>query len=492
MREWERRTFVDGRVQERVVLESAGRAVAQAIARHLPRGRVVAAVGGGNNGGDAVVAARTLQAWGREVTIVRVGAAGSHDELTHGHSVPLAEDARAAIQSADVIVDGILGTGATGVPRAAQAEAIRWINEVSAPVVAVDGPSGVDLTTGRAEGEAVAATLTVTFGAIKRGLLLYPGRQLAGRILLAEVGFPPAPEDASALLITDGRAAACLPRVQPDAHKGRRGLVGIVAGREGVAGAAILCAMGALRAGSGGVRLFSTASNRIPIQAAVPEAVFVARDSPDADGAMEGVRAILLGPGMGTDDDALELLRRTLSRFQQPTLLDADALTLLARDPGILTTGRAASAVLTPHPGELARPLDTEIPAVLNDFFAAAIGAAERFGCVVLAKGSPSLVAAPGAPVLVGSAGHSGVATGGMGDTLGGVVAALLAAGADPRDAAATGLHLAGRAAERAGRGRGLLPRDVAESLPRALRDLERTRREVGEAPFLLELPAPR
>jgi NAD(P)H-hydrate epimerase len=487
MRDWEGRIFSSGLASERVVMESAGRAVALAVASARPSGRIVAAVGGGNNGGDAVVALRTLAAMGREVVAVPVGREGIAIELAHGWPIPV--DGPRAFATAAVIVDGLLGTGATGAPREPQAAAITAMNAVDVPIVAIDGPSGVDLSTGAVPGEAIRAALTVTFGAVKRGLLLHPARGLAGRVLLAEVGFPPL-DQRGAMVVTDAWAASKLPSIAPDAYKGSVGLVSVVAGSAGYAGAAIMVSMGALRAGAGGVRVFSGGMNRAVLNTAVPEAVFVERGSDRADALLGGTRAAVIGPGMGTDDETRSYLRNALERFPGPFVLDADALTFIAADPGLVPPAHASRCVLTPHPGELARLLDIDASDVLADRFATAREAAERYDCVVLAKGTPALVAAPGEPTLVNVTGTPGVATAGMGDTLAGIVGAFLAGGAPPRVAAAIGIHFAGRAAESAVRGRGLLHRDVADALPGVLMDAKRSYPTRPGWPFLLDLPA--
>jgi len=494
MRDWEIRCFAGADVSERVVMESAGRAAALVVAHEFPEGRVVASAGAGNNGGDAVVALRTLRAWGRDVAIVPVAGADPREEWLHRWEIPVHRGSpEEAFAGAGVLVDGILGTGAAGAPRAAQAEVIRAMNASGVPVVALDGPTGVDMTTGEVPGEAVLAAVTVTFGAIKRGLLLHPGRSRAGRIILAEVGFPPTDDEPwGARLVTDAWVSEHLPVILPDAYKTRVGIVAVVAGRGGMGGAAIMAAMGALRAGSGGVRVVSEEANRVAIHAAVPEAVFFERGS--SGGAMvpgeaiDGARSALIGPAIGTDAAARELLAGLLDSFQGPVLLDADALTLLAADPSLLPEGKGSGVLLTPHPGELARLLHRRVEDVTADRFGAAAEAAERYGCVVLAKGTPGLVAAADQATLVTVTGHSGLATGGMGDTLGGIAAAMLAGGASPRVAAALALHLGGRAADVAGRSRGLLPRDVAEALPRAISDLGRA---AGPPPmFPFDLPA--
>ncbi|HVH13138.1 MAG TPA: ADP/ATP-dependent (S)-NAD(P)H-hydrate dehydratase, partial [Longimicrobium sp.] len=232
-------------------------------------------------------------------------------------------------------------------------------------------------------------------------------------------------------------------------------------------------------------------ANRTILQTALPEALFVDRDAEGAD-FQAGAKAVVAGPGMGTGGDALALLRVIVRGGDAPLLLDADAVTLLAAKPTLRDEAGDRPLLLTPHPGEMSRLLSRPVGEITADPFAAATEAAERFRCAVLLKGAPSLVAAPGAATRVNVAGHSGIATGGNGDVLSGIVGALLARGMEPADAAGAGLYLAGRAAEIAGRGRGLLPRDVADALPTAL--LEEAPREspLGLPGILLDLPAAR
>ena len=495
MRAWDEHAIRSLAVPEPVLMEAAGRAAAAVVHRLYPEGRVVCAAGSGNNGGDALVVARTLRAWGRDVALLAAGSRKPDGALLHGWEVERVDAGRMddAFRAAAVIVDGLLGTGGTGAPRGAYADAIAALNRAGRPVVALDGPSGVDLTTGSAAGEAVRAEATVTFGAPKRGLLLFPGRALTGRIVAVEIGFPPLADAASsARLITPAWARGVLPAVPPNAHKGMTGKVSIVAGRAGMAGACVLAGLGALRAGAGMASLVSPGANREILQSALPEALFVDRDALDPH-FQAGSKAVVAGPGMGTDDGALELLRRIArGGGDAPLLLDADAVTLLARNPALREEIGARPLVLTPHPGEMARLLDRDTESVAADPFAAAAEAAERFACAVLLKGAPSLVAAPGRPTLVNVAGHSGVATGGNGDVLSGVVGALLAGGMEPADAAAAGLYFAGRAAEIAGRGRGLIPRDVADALPAALAEDAARESPLALPGVVLDLPPAR
>lgn len=457
-------------VRDGVLMETAGRTAAQIIHNLYPEGRIVALAGAGNNGGDAAVAARVLLSWGRDVALVHTSPRPPAAHLLHGHDVPVltSDAALTAVEYATVVIDGILGTGASGVPRESAA---RWIDSTAGTrgaVVALDLPSGIDPTTGAVPAQAVHAALTITFGWPKLGMLLHPARAHCGRILAVEIGFPPL-DQFTAEAITPAWAHARLPVRTPGAHKSTVGRVFVLAGSTGMAGAAVLCASAAQRAGAGYVRIGSVADNRVVVQTAVPEATFVDAAALD-DTAVAGMDALVAGPGLGTGDAALAALRRALELTPRlPTLLDADALNLLARDADQLRSiARARPLLITPHPGEMARLLGGSAADIAAAPVEAARDAADRFGAAVLLKGQPSLVAAADQPLLVATGGSSDLATAGMGDHLAGVAGAFLAAGATPRAAAGLALHYSGLAAQLARRGRSLSPRDVTATLPRA------------------------
>lgn len=468
-------------VPQRVLMENAGRAAAQLLADLFPEGRVAVVVGAGNNGGDALVLARTLKSWGREVTAVLVADRDPEEPLLHGWSLPLEDDSAldsarggggGLLGSAAVVVDGILGTGIRGAPRERQARAIARVNGCGRPVLALDVPSGIDSTTGAVPGEAVRARVTVAFGAPKLGTLLHPARALTGRLVAVEIGFPPwGPADAAAAVATPAWVRSRLPVRRSDTHKNAVGRVVVVGGRRGMAGAVVLSARAAMRAGAGLVQICSPASNREVLQAAAPEAIFVDPDDADAVGAaLAAAHAVAVGPGLGTTSASAWLLGRVLAGPPTTTVLDADALNLLAEGrpsalPGALK-GRAA--LLTPHPGEMARLRGVSPRDVSVDRVAVARAAATDYGCAVLLKGAPSLVATPDRRLLVDVQGSSDLAVAGMGDVLTGTCAALIAQGLEPRDAGAVGLYLSGRAAVLAGRGAGLTPTDVVRWLPQA------------------------
>ncbi len=485
-------------VPQPVLMENAGRAAAQILTRLFPSGPVVALVGAGNNGGDALVLLRCLAAWGREVRAVYVADRGEEETVLHSWPIPTVHDGdfrddadawQEALASAAVVVDGILGTGVQGAPRDRQARAIRHVNEAGRPVLAIDIPSGVDGATGAVPGEAIRADVTVSFGAPKLGGLLHPGRALTGRLVSVEIAFPPMPaEIASAEVVTPGWAHARLPRRSADTHKNAVGRLVVVAGQHGMAGAAVLAARAGFRVGAGLVQVCSAPENREVIQGAVPDAIFVdVTDGQAMEGALAQASAVAVGPGLGTGEEAGELLSRVLSYSSTPLVVDADALNLLAagRPMSLAEAASNRPVLVTPHPGEMSRLLGLSGEEIAADRVGIVREAAETFGCAVLLKGSPSLVASDGAPVLVDTQGSSDLAVAGMGDVLTGVCGGLLAQGVDPRTTGALGLYLSGRAAVLAGRGKGLMPTDALRWLPEALGERGTGSEELG-LPFVI------
>ncbi|MGD8700280.1 MAG: NAD(P)H-hydrate dehydratase [Gemmatimonadales bacterium] len=473
MAEIDRRAREEHGIPERLLMESAGRAIAQVVQHFFPDGKIVAAVGSGHNGGDAYIALRVLRAWGRDVLAIQAGSQPPDRALTHNWDVPLehADAAAGAFASADVIVDGILGTGTTGAPKSGTARIIEAMNAVRARRVAVDGPSGMNFSTGEVPGACVDAHVTVTLGFPKLGLLFQPARALCGRILAAEIGFQPVDDnEISALVITPGWAAEHVPQRAPDAHKGDAGYLLIAAGRKGMAGAGVLAARGALAMGAGIVRIASDAANRKICQTAVPEAIFVDIDDETAMAeAGEWAHAVVMGPGFGQDQVASERLKRVLeSTGTLPVLIDADGLNLLAAKPNELAElAKSRPVAITPHPGEMARLLSLTIQEVRADPVTVAGLAAERLRAAVLLKGAPSVVALSHEPALVSSTGSSAAASGGSGDVLSGACGAMLAARLPRRESLALGLFYCGRAAQ-LGPVRGRSSLELVDSIPGA------------------------
>ena len=492
--ELDRRAIEELGVPQSVLMENAGRSAAAVLVRLFARGPVVAVVGSGNNGGDALVLLRSLRAWGRDVHVVLAADRPTGDPLLHGWSLPvtldtdLDEDAWAdLLGGAAVVVDGVLGTGVRGAPRQRQATAIRHVNGSGRPVLALDVPSGIDATTGGVPGEAVEADVTVAFGAPKLGSLLHPARARVGRLVAVEIGFPPWNEgEAGALVATPAWVRARLPRRGSDTHKKAVGCVLVVAGQAGMGGAAILAAKAAFRAGAGLVRVCSAPENRAALQAALPEAIYVdASDAPALEAALAESDAVAAGPGLGTGEVAGRLLATIAAGPRAPTVLDADALNVAAAGAlDLAAMGEGRPLLITPHPGEMVRLLG-RVGAEAEHSGARARAAAERFGCVALLKGAPSVVAAPGEPLLIDTQSSSDLAVAGMGDTLTGVCAALMAQGLGPRESGAAGLYLTGRAARLAGRGAGLVPTDVIRWLPDVVAEQSEAVSDLG-LPFVV------
>lgn len=466
-------------VSESALMENAGRQTATLIQHLFPEGPVLALVGSGNNGGDALVCLRALQAWGREVSAIHVGERSDPDPLLHGWVFPreAAETSSdielvSALKGAGVVVDGLLGTGLRGAPRGQYERVVDLLSSVKRPVVALDTPSGVDGGTGETLGSVVTADVTVAFGWPKIGTLLHPGRAHCGRLIAVEIGFPPKPSFGAEVL-TPGWADARRPRRESVTHKNAVGALCLLAGSSSMAGAALLAGRAAFRSGVGLLRVCLPREAHSTVLAALPEAVAVDADDRDAvRDAVQASRALAAGPGMGTDSTAKDRLSGLLEmREGQPLLLDADALTLSAAGGGAnLLNGLSeeGAAVVTPHPGEMGRLTGQRVSEVQADRRSAACALARDAGVVVLLKGTPSLVAEPEGRLLVDGQGSSDLAVAGMGDVLTGTLAGLLAQGVPPGDAAGLALYYTGRAAVMAGLGASLAPSDVIEQVPRA------------------------
>jgi NAD(P)H-hydrate epimerase len=459
-----------GATTERTLIEAAGREVARRLQLHYPEGRIVAVAGRGHNGADALVALRTLRAWGREVVAVLSTPDPPEPDVLIGWDIPLhpSRELESAALGASVFLDGILGTGVTGAPRKPQAELIAAMNRSGVPIVAVDGPSGVDFTTGEVPGPCIRASVTVALGWPNLGLLRFPARSYCGRIEAVEIGFPPPSAPMGARAIT-GRWVAdhLIPRA-PDAHKGRAGYLLLLAGQAGMAGAAVLGSRAALRGGVGILKVLGDPANREILQKTCPGAIYVGWD--DEDGitdAVEWTGALAIGPGLGRGGNRRALIERVLeAKEDRPAVVDADGLSVFEDDLGRLASLLGASDVVTPHPGELARLKGCDVDEVLDDPPAAARAAASELGCTVLLKGQPSWVAARGEPLRVSTTGGPEVASGGTGDVVTGLIGAYLAAGMPPADAAAAALWLTGVAAGMSVEPAGHLASDIPERLP--------------------------
>ncbi len=478
------------------LMELAGQAVARAALEPAPEGPIVIICGKGNNGGDGLVAARLLREnrdrlGEKQVVVMLLGdpAELSPDSAENLRRLPgdppHAFDAGLVTQ-AGVIVDAILGTGASGAPTGVVAEAVTAINRRSsgARVISVDVPTGVDASDGTVPGDAVYAELTISLHAQKVGHFVAPGVFHCGEVRVADIGIPPEAFDGAAVGAAAGaigpRVLRLAPRRDDASSKFSSGVLGVVGGSTGLTGAPCLSAMAAQRTGAGYVTVFVPGSLNLVFEQRLLEVMSV--PLPDENGALlpDGLAALLdraercdalvVGPGVGRADGTGELVTGLLARSDKPVLLDADGLFPFAG--GIERMRRDAPLLITPHAGELARLLGVSSDDIEGARIESAQDAAERSGAVVVLKGSDTIVAAPGSQPLVNTLKAPGLATAGTGDVLSGVAGAYLAKGLGAREAAAAAVYahaLAGReASERRGADH-MIAGDVISQLPAVL-----------------------
>jgi len=463
------------------LMERAGAGLAAVAAAMAPEGRIAVFAGKGNNGGDGLVAARLLRADGREVDVVLAGEAGEFSGDARANLERLAGPEPLTLGSpiaggTTLVIDALLGTGATGAPRGRVAEAIEAIRACGVTVLAADVPSGVDASSGEVAGSAVAAAATATFHAAKPGLWIEPGRGHAGRVTVLEIGIPDgAPVDADVGLMRD-EVLAVIPRRGVNSTKFTSGRVLVAGGSPGLTGAPSLAALAAARAGAGYVTVCVPASLSLVFEARLLEAMTLALPDEHGEHTPGGVEAlaaaaaarggaVVLGPGLGGGEGAAAFVRGVLEAVALPVVLDADGLNAYA---GTLDSLSGRAAVLTPHEGELARLLGTTAAVVAGARLRHAREAAARAGGVVVLKGDDTLVAAPDGLVAVSPGATPALATAGTGDVLAGVTAAMLAKGLEPFEAACAAVRLHARAGVRAAArhgGEGVIASDVIEAL---------------------------
>jgi ADP-dependent NAD(P)H-hydrate dehydratase / NAD(P)H-hydrate epimerase len=479
-----------------LLMERAGRAVARSAVDIMGGAygrRAVVVCGKGNNGGDGFVAARHLARWGVRVAVVAVDDLVDLREPAAGNAARLDEDGSIRVMGfapatldrellrADVAIDAVFGTGFRGVPEDEWADAIAGLNASPVPVVAVDIPSGVTGGTGRVEGDAVRADLTVTFGAPKVGVAIMPGAELAGVVRVVDIGFPLELMRAEAFLMEPADVAAVLPERDIDTHKRATGVVVVVAGSRDMTGAAHLVAEAAGRIGAGLVQVAVPRGILPTVQARLVETTFLSLpETPEGSVALpalgrvldqlEGADALAIGPGLSSNAETAELVRQLVRDCPVPLVIDADGLNAFSGRAAELVD-RKSDAVLTPHVGEFARLSGVSARELTEDRLTHARALSERTGAVTLLKGSRTLVATPDGVVRINPTGGPVLATAGSGDVLTGIIAGLIARGTEPADAAFAGAYVHGLAGVAAGRssGEGTLASDIARHVPEAV-----------------------
>ncbi len=491
------------------LMENAGRGAADLLRERfepLRPGPVLVLAGKGNNGGDGYVMARHLanHAWNVVTVVLADREAVSGDAAINlevlvrsGGQIHFCPDATSlsdtlATQKPRLLVDALFGTGLSSQVAGHYAQAIDWVNESGLPVFSVDIPSGVDATTGKMLGRAVKAQVTATFAGAKLGQVLYPACDHVGELLVLDIGIPEAvvPKDTGAVLAEAAEVVSLFPARPSTGHKGTFGHLLIVAGSSGKSGAAAMAAEGGLRAGSGLVTVGCPTSVHSVLETKLTEAMTAAL--PEMDGALslqamedlerllEQKQALAIGPGLGLGEEVSALVRRVVRSCSVSVVVDADGLNALAGNLEVLLDRPRGTAVLTPHPGEMARLLGTSVKAIEEDRIGVARDFALRYGVVLLLKGARTLVATPEGRLFVNSSGNPGLASGGMGDVLTGLIGGLLAQGLNPADAAVLGAYWHGRAADDlcAGQGNaGMIATDVLRQLPLSRHNLILSRR---------------
>ena len=457
---------------EFALMQRAGEAAWRCVLARWPRAqRIVVVCGPGNNGGDGCLLAAHAAHGGRVVRVLQLGAPRSETarraraECTAAGCAPESFDG--TLPPGDLLVDALFGIGLARAPEGDAASAIDAMRRFDGPVLAIDVPSGVDADSGHVPGRAVRATVTLQMLAAHRGLATGEALDHVGEPGLAPLDIACDDDIAAAAeaLHANDLAQWLHPRPR-NSHKGLYGHVLCIGGDHGSGGAVMLCAEAALRCGAGLVSVATRAEHVAPLLARRPEAMPKAIDGADSLAPLlRRASVVAIGPGLGRGEWGRALLSAALEA-DKPLVLDADALNLLAEAPCALP----ADTILTPHPGEAARLLGCDTRAVQADRFAAAARLVERYACTVVLKGAGTIVATPGARPRVVTTGNPGMATGGMGDLLTGVVAALRAQGLCTGDAASCGALLhgaAGDAAARARGERGLLACDLLPALHR-------------------------
>ncbi|HXG28605.1 MAG TPA: NAD(P)H-hydrate dehydratase [Nevskiales bacterium] len=477
VRELDRRAIEQQGIAGYTLMQRAAAAALRELRWRWPDARRVAVLcGSGNNGGDGLLLAAQAHAEGLEARVLLAaepnalhGDAAQALEACHRAGVRIEAGEAQQLADAEVIVDALLGTGLTRPVEGRYRQLIEAINRrhaAGARVLAVDIPSGLDADRGCVLGAAVEADVTVSFIGLKLGLLTGAGPQHCGRLVFAGLEVPAAVyagiEPAARRIGDDDRRAALPPRAR-DAHKGRFGHVLLVGGDTGMSGAIRLAGEACLRSGAGLVSIATRAAHAALIPQARPELMCHGIEQLSVlEPLLARASVVAIGPGLGQSEWGRAVWER-LRNCVQPLVVDADALNLLAQKPG-----RREDWILTPHPGEAARLLGIDNAAVQADRPAAVQALAERYGGVAVLKGSGTLVQAPGGVLHVCDAGNPGMAVGGMGDLLCGVIAGLRAQGLDTATAARIGVFVHARAGDRAaaqGGERGLLPSDLLPSI---------------------------
>jgi ADP-dependent NAD(P)H-hydrate dehydratase / NAD(P)H-hydrate epimerase len=487
-----------------VLMENAGRKTCDMLINRygIPEGeKIFVFAGPGNNGGDALVVARHLHQNGTDVVVHLLvepeGITGdAKTNLNIVQKLPIClqvlvdpqEIASLDISTAFLIVDGLLGTGLKREIGGRFAKVINDINTCSAPTVSLDIPSGLDSDSGQPAGACVHADITYTYGLPKPGHFTYPGKVYCGEIKVVDIGIPPEAIESAQLnieLLEMENSSCSLSSRVPDGHKGSHGHLLIVGGSPGKTGAAILAAKGGLRSGSGLVSMCVPQSNNDIYETALHEAMTIPvagsanstlgiNDYSAIEKAMSGKNALVVGPGIGGDEESRELVRKIYNEASIPLVIDADGLNALAADAKIIQCDDKDIRILTPHPGEMARLIGKTTKEIQKKRIEITRDFSMRNNVYVVLKGAATVVGAPDGRIAVNSSGNPGMGTGGMGDVLAGIIGGFLAQKLSAWNASCLGVYVHGLAADHIAQTmkQGYLATEVADTVPVMLNKL--------------------
>ena len=502
MREIDKRAIEEYGISEIVLMENAGRKVAEAVCQILgkvSKESICILAGSGNNGGDALVAARYLSNLGARIKVFLIGNKNHRTESLNvqiktlramGVELQVLDTDRAwerlqvTLRFSDAIVDGILGTGFTGQLRPSVLRLVRLVNSTNKPVISIDIPTGVEADSGQVGEAAITATCTITLGLPKFGHYICPGASYVGKLLVNDIGIPLQllNDDIHQTVIDDELAATLLPARPKDAHKGSVGKILIIAGSRGMTGAAVLASKATLKAGAGLVTLATAESLNSIFEVKLTEVMTA--PLPEVKVGLIGgdkavsqlltlidkVDAILIGPGLGREKETLEMVQKIVETVDKPLILDADALYAYNGRVDALKLCKQIP-ILTPHLGELAALFGMTIEELRNDLVEIIRKAAKEYRAIFVAKFESTIVAYPNGEIFISSLGNEGMATAGCGDVLAGTIAGLMK---QTPFAPIAGVYIHGMAGDMAfaEKSDGLIASDILNNLPLVVKKL--------------------
>ncbi|MFH2034929.1 MAG: NAD(P)H-hydrate dehydratase [Candidatus Zixiibacteriota bacterium] len=502
MRSIDRDTIENGIIPGPKLMENAGRGIAERIRKIIlaenPERQFTIFCGKGNNGGDGFVVGRYLHQYGSKVVIyypspsdnlsedARLNFNRASDLGIEIHAIDSIEQLPEKLET-DYIIDGVFGTGFTGSPRGLLSDFIEYMNSQSVEIIAIDCPSGLNVDSGKHEGVVIHAAYTFTLALPKIGLYFSPGRELSGYVEIVPIGVPDEVIESFEIkenLITYEIVYSLLPARKPDGYKGDFGRLFILAGSIGLTGAAVLSAKASARSGVGLVTVGCPASiNQIleiklteamtyPLPDVARKGVLATRGLGEIRKKISGSDATIIGPGLGRHHETVDLIQRLINSLNRPAIIDADGLNAFEKDKSVLE-GEHVKVVLTPHLGEFKRIIDEDLPEDILTRSILAVKYANKYNAVIVLKGSPTMVVDGDGRMFLSPTGNEGMATGGSGDVLTGIIGSFLAQGMTPLSSAICGVFIHGLAGDIASAelgSRSVIAGDLIEYLPDAFR----------------------